>query len=259
MTQFSKDNTPGMQAAVTSKESQVWWSGRGGQNLLATNPLQLDAANVDAGNSPTTTIRSGNLVARNDTTGIGFLYDPDANDGRQIAVGVLEHALDMLSSGVATQRFTQMLVHGLLKENELVGLDPRAKTQLAGRFLFDDDPTASSGELMHPRGVYRKAADYTVTASDNGLLMLATNAVTFTLPTKQNGLAFRFLQTTNNNMVIAGSSDLLHKGSSGADTVTFSTTSEKIGSHVLVECLYTAESTLRWVVTNLGGTTATVA
>jgi hypothetical protein len=43
------------------------------------------------------------------------------------------------------------------------------------------------------------------------------------------------------------------------NSVTFGTTSEKIGSHVLVECLYTAAGTLKWLVTNLGGTTATVA
>ena len=41
--------------------------------------------------------------------------------------------------------------------------------------------------------------------------------------------------------------------------MTFSTASEKIGSHVLVECIYTADSTLKWLVSNLGGTTATVA
>src|SRR5690606_17401421 len=101
--------------------------------------------------------------------------------------------------------------------------------------------------------------NYTVLASDNGLLFLATAAVTFTLPTKQNGLAFRFAQSADANLVISGSSDIIHKGNAGASTVTFSTASEKIGSHVLVECIYTAASTLKWLVTNLGGTTATVA
>ena len=58
---------------------------------------------------------------------------------------------------------------------------------------------------MHPRGIYRKSGNYTVTADDNGLLFLATAAVTFTLPTKQNGLAFRFAQTADANLVITGS------------------------------------------------------
>ena len=69
----------------------------------------------------------------------------------------------------------------------------------------------------------------------------------FTLPVKANGLAFRFLQTANAALTITGSSDLIHKGSAGGSSVTFSTTNEKIGSHALVECIYTANSTLRWL------------
>ena len=113
--------------------------------------------------------------------------------------------------------------------------------------------------LMHPRGIYRKSANYTVTLSDNGLLFLATAAVTFTLPTKQNGLAFRFAQTADFNLVISGSADMIAKGNAAATTVTFSTANEKIGSQVLVECLYVNTSTLKWLVTNLGATTPTVA
>jgi hypothetical protein len=60
-------------------------------------------------------------------------------------------------------------------------------------------------------------------------------------------------------LVIQGSTDIVHKSSIGASTVTFSTASQKIGRHVLVECMYIAANTLKWVVSNLGGTTATVA
>jgi hypothetical protein len=258
MSHFTSGNTPGFQARVESAETQIWWAGRGGQSLIATQPITLDSAVVDAGNSPTTTIRGGQVLALN-SSGKAVLYDPDATDGTQIAVGLLERAQDMLVDGVATDRFTQMLVHGLAKEGELLNLDPRAKQQLAGRFLFDDDLSASAGELMHPRGVVRKTTSYTVLASENGLLFLATAAATFTLPTKQNGLAFRFAQSADADLVISGSSDIIHKGNAVASSVTFSTASEKIGSHVLVECIYTSTSTLKWLVTNLGGTTATVA
>ena len=258
MSEFSSGHTPGFQSQVDSEESQVWWSGRNGQNLIATQKTTLDSATTDSGNTPTTTLRGGNLLAVDDTSGKAHVYDPDANNGRQIAVGILEKHQDMLADGVATDRFTQMLVHGLLKESELVGLDPRAKVQLAGRFVFDGDIRAGAG-AMQPRGIYRKSADYTVTASDDGLLLIATAAVNFTLPTKQNGLSFRFLQTADANLVVTGSNDIVHKGDAAASTVTFSTASEKIGSHVLVECMYTAASTLLWIVTNLGGTTATVA
>jgi len=204
-------------------------------------------------------VRGGNLLAIADSTGKANLYSADANDGLQIAVGILEHHQDMLVNGTATDRFTQMLVHGLVRDNELIGIDPRAQQQLGLRFLFDRETSPQAGVLMHPRGIYRKSANYTVTPADNGLLFLATAAVTFTLPTKQNGLAFRFAQTADANLVISGSADIIAKGNAAANTVTFSTASEKIGSQVLVECVYVGTGTLKWLVTNLGGTTPTVA
>lgn len=259
MSNFTSGNAPGFAAQVESQAADVLWAGRQGQDLAATRPITLLAAATDSGNTPATTLRGGMLLAIVDASGQAHTYSPDANDGRQIAVGILEHPQDMLVGGVATDRFTQMLVHGLVKEGELVNLDPRARQQLGGRMAFDRERSPQAGVLMHPRGVYRKSANYTVTEDDNGLLFLATAAVTFTLPTKANGLAFRFAQSADANLVIAGSSDLIHKGNAAADTVTFSTTDEKIGSQVLVECIYTGTGTLKWLVTNLGGTTASVA
>jgi hypothetical protein len=259
MSEYATGNAPGFQAAVEAEESEVTWSGRKGQDLVATRKVTIVSSASDAGNTPTTTLRGGNVLAIVDSTGKANTYSPDANDGRQIAIGILEHYQDMLVGGVATDRFTQMLVHGLVRESELIGLDPRAKQQLGQRFVFDRENSPQAGVLMHPRGIYRKAANYTVTADDNGLLLLATAAVTFTLPTKQNGLAFRFAQTADANLVISGGGSIIHKGNAAANTVTFSTANEKIGSHVLVECIYTTAGTLKWLVTNLGGTTATVA
>ena len=258
MSEFTSGNVPGVGTQQDAADTQVWWAGRHGQDLIATKKVTIDSTAVDSGNTPTTTLRGGNVMALVDATGKALTYDPDANDGRQIAMGILEKHQSMLVDGMASDRFTQMLVHGLLKQGELVGLDPRAKQQLAGRFVFDRDLAASLGVLMHPRGIYRKAANYTVTAADNGLLFLATAAVSFTLPTKQNGLAFRFFQTANADLTIASSGDLIHKNSAAASSVAFSTASQKIGSHVLVECVYIDTDTLAWIVSNLGGTTATV-
>ena len=257
MSQFNTGNAPGFRASVAGEAAQVWWSGRGGHSLIATRRVTLDDENTDSGNDPTSTLQGGNILAIEDDSGNAYLYDADANDGRQIAQGVLEQPQDMLVDGVSTDRFSQMLACGLLKEDELVGLDPRARAQLAGRFIFDDQLDAV-GVLMHPRGIYRKSTNYTVTAADNGLLFIATAEANFTLPTKENGLAFRFLQTADADMIITGSSDVVHKNSAAASTVTFGTASQRIGSHALVECMYTAEGTLKWIVSNLGGTTATV-
>jgi hypothetical protein len=259
MSEFTTGNAPGFQAAIEAQETEVTWSGRQGQDLVATRKITIINSATDSGNTPNTTLRGGNVLAIVDSSGKLNTYSPDANDGRQIAVGILEHYQDMLVGGVATDRFTQMLVHGLVRESELIGLDPRAKQQLGQRFVFDRENSPQAGVLLHPRGVYRKSSNYVVTANDNGLLLLATAGVTFTLPVKQNGLAFRFAQTADASLVIAGSADLIHKGNAAANTVTFNTASERIGSSALVECVYTNTGTLKWLVTNLGGTTAVVA
>jgi hypothetical protein len=259
MSEFTTGNAPGFQTQLDAQESEVLWSGRHGQDLVATRKITLSGAASDGGNTPNTTLRGGNVLGIVDVGGKANTYSPDANDGRQIAVGILEHNQEMLVAGVATDRFTQMLVHGLVRSSELIGLDPRAQQQLGQRFVFDREASPQAGALMHPRGIYRKSGNYTVLASDNGLLLLATAAVTFTLPAKQNGLAFRFAQTADANLVIAGSADIIAKGNAAANTVTFSTANEKIGSHVLVECMYVNTGTLKWLVTNLGATTPTVA
>lgn len=259
MSEFTSGNVPGLHASLESQEVQVTWTGRRGQDLVATRPITIDASSVDASNSPTSVLRGGLVLGIVDATGKANAYQADANDGRQIAAGVLERSQSMLVDGTATDRFTQMLVHGMVREGQLAGLDARARQQLASRFIFDREAAASVGVLMHPRGVYRKSANYAVTAADNGLLLVATAAVTFTLPAAENGLAFRFLQTADADMAIASAAaNIIHKGNAGASQVAFSTSSQKAGSQVLVECLYTGAGTLKWIVTNLGATTATV-
>lgn len=253
MSEFTSGAIPGMQTPVELTETQVTWSGRHGQSLIATQKALLAADVVDSGNTPSTTIRGGHVLAI-DANGAARLYDPDANDGQQIAVGVLEQTQDMLQDGVATQRLVSMLVHGLLKESELHGLDLRAKQQLASRFVFDRSPGVSGGELMHPRGVVRKNADYTLTAEDNGLLFIATAAVTFTLPAKANGLAFRLAQIADANLTVAGDG-IIACGNATATTVNAVSSGQKAGTQLLIECVYVAADTLKWIVSNLGGTT----
>lgn len=257
MSQFTTGNAPGFAAAVESEQSQITWSGRHGQDQVVTQRAVIHSTSVDAGNLPTTTLRAGLILAYRDSDGKATPYSPDAIDGSQIAVGVLEQHQDMLVGGVAADRFTQMVVHGLVRESEIVNLDPRARQQLAQQIVFDRKPL-SPAPLLAPRGVYRKNTSYTLTAADNGLLFLATGGATFTLPTKANGLAFRITQIADNDLTISGSSDLIHKGNASASSVVFSTSGQKIGSQVLIECVYTGSSTLKWLVTNLGGTTATV-
>ena len=91
MSDFTNGNVPGLATKVEAEESQVIWAGRCGQDLVATRRATIDSAAVDSGNSPTTTLRGGNVLALVDASGKAHTYDPDANDGRQIALGILEH------------------------------------------------------------------------------------------------------------------------------------------------------------------------
>src|SRR5262245_30743546 len=102
MSEFTSGNVPGIGTQVESGETQVWWAGRHGQALIATRKITLAAASEDSGNTPATTLRGGNVLALADASGKALPYDPDANDGRQIAMGVLEKHQDMLVGGVAT-------------------------------------------------------------------------------------------------------------------------------------------------------------
>lgn len=258
MSSFAAGNQPGFQSTITADEPQITWSGRHDQDLIATRGVTIDSTSVDSGNSPTTTLRGGTIMAIKQSTGKAHPYQANASDGTQNPIGVLEHNQDMQVDGQAQDRFTQILVQGMLKESEIHNLDPHAKEVLAGRFQFDQAPIYSDSALMHPRGTHRKSSNYTVLAEESGSLFIADAAVNFTLPTAEVGLSYRFLQTADGNLTITGSSNILFNGSSSASSLACSTSSEKIGSHILVECVYTDSSTLRWIASDLGGTTITI-
>lgn len=258
MSTSSPGGVPGFGTTLFSDESSLIWRGRHGQDQVATRPVSIGATAVDVGNTPQTTLRAGLVMAIKASDGKAYPYNPKATDGTQLAVGVLARAQDMLENGIPVERFQELLVSGLVREAELKGLDPRAKTALSGRFLFDRDMFAGAW-LGASRGVVRKEGDYTLSPSESGSLFLAAGVANFTLPLKQNGLVYRFAQSANANLVVTGQADLLAPGVAAATSITFSTANQRIGSQLQVECLYVNANDLRWLVTNLGGTTMTVA
>jgi hypothetical protein len=164
------------------------------------------------------------------------------------------------STGIVEDKYVPVIVRGNLKVSQLHNYDAQAGRQLCqlGNIL---DAPAGANALSGPRGIVF-ADGATVTAAQNGLLFQAAGAAAFTLPTPAVGLAFEFYQTANNDMSITSASsadDIVAKGDATADSVTFSTSSEKIGSHARFVCRYNAAGALRWYFSNLGGTTATVA
>lgn len=263
-------SAPGIKTTRETIESEVRWAAsQPFTNWEDNSNVKIDSTVVDSGNTPTTTIRGGQIMAIANADGNYYTYDADANDGSQDPSGILPRAQDMLDGGVATDTFGPPLVRaGGVKANELIGLDANARTILKGLgVLFDDEhdnPSAPGGAFLPVYYVEDASSDITLTAAMNGQRQLSTdaaNAVNYDLPTIAHGLVYELGQTEDQNMVItsAETGNIIAIGNKVADTVTFSTASEKIGSLVRIRAIYTDTSELRWQVENLGGTTATPA
>lgn len=254
--------TPGFSAVRSSSESNTLW-----QSFflgdVAYDPLPvINSAAVDSGNTPTSLLRPGLVMAKLDADGTWVDYDPTATDGSQEARGILVQEVNLLdfTSGSAAARMANALVIlGKAKASALLNLDQQAKTQLAMRgFTFDDD--------VWTRGPVRrtmpKTADYTVTAADHATKFTtagASGAVIFTLPAIACGLMYEFKNLVDQNMTVASAEgdNVIVDNDTSADSVAFSTTSHKIGGHVRFRAVYVS-STLKWEVEVLSPSTCTI-
>lgn len=108
-----------------------------------------------------------------------------------------------------------------------------------------------------PNQVVFKSSSYTLSTEDDGKTFYSDGVVVFTLPPKIAGLTFKFFQPNDAVLEIIGNADIIHKGSANATSVAFITAGQKLGSYVIAECV-DVQGTLKWLISNLGGTTATV-
>lgn len=273
MALFDFNALPGLSSAVENAERVFLWGKH--EQVLFRSAVLLSTA-TDKGNTPTTTLRAG-LVLAQLSTGKWSPYDADASDGSELAMGVLATEVKMLDlSGTAADHLGVVVVGGPVKGGQLLynapvasastlsGADQQIRAQFQGRFVFDDDLVGNPYPWKH---TVSKAADYTVVAGDNGTVFEAiTGAVTFTLPALLDsasnpvckGMRFKFFNSVDANMVIsrAGSDTMICKNNAAAVTVTFSTSSAKIGACADV---YTNAAGTKWIVEVNGDTTATVA
>ena len=84
-----------------------------------------------------------------------------------------------------------------------------------------------------------KTANYTITKLENGTLFTNTGAeaaVVFTLPALSPFLYFRFMVTADQSVTVssAAGDDMVVFNDATADSVAFSTSSEKIGGSLLI-------------------------
>ena len=102
-----------------------------------------------------------------------------------------------------------------------------------------------------------KTGNYTVTAAETGTIFIAngSGALSFTLPTAADGLFYLFVNKADQNMTITyGTTDkIITFNDAAADSVAYSTSSEKIGA-----CALAFSDGTNWYVINLSTNTATV-
>jgi hypothetical protein len=255
---------PGIGTAIETAENEFMW---GREELKVRLGVQVSGAARDAGNtSNTTTLRKGLILGQiTAQPGLWKQYDPAATDGSQVAGCVLSVDLTVVDPfGSNAARFAWAVFGGCLKAANVYGLDAVARTQMRGRFWFDDE--TSSPYLYSPPAAVEvpKTTSYTVVAADAGKLFTTTGAggaVVFTLPTIAAGLGpFEFLNTVDQSMTIASAGSLdniLTFNDLAADSIAFSTAGNKIGARARLRA--NAAGTL-WYAEILGGAhTLTVA
>ena len=245
---------PSVQTALETVENVFWW-GRFEQEAFIGSVI--DGAARDAGNSgDTTVLRPGLLLGK--VTSSGKLKE------------CYSQKMQRLGSN-ADRWLGWVYCWGFLKADRILvpgqvnfGLSGQTnehiiRKQLNSRFTFSDDLAGNS--FGGYNNVVAKTDDYSVTEADNTLFTNtgASGAVNFTLDADghtKKGLRYGFFVTADQNVTItSGTADKMYTfNDAAADSVAFSTSSEKIGGYVEVY-----SDGAGWIVIHSGANTLTVA
>lgn len=263
---------PGISALSQTTEKVVWFGRE--ESQLFVGPNMIGAAAVDAGNTPTTTLRAGLIMGRKTSDSLWYQWNPDGTDGTEVPGAVLLGPdINMLDANgsVENKGGIMMLMQGGLKVADLLiegtaftssSSEQLARRLMAKRFVFNDDLQGKFAISERTRREIAKTADYTVTEADNGTLFTNTGAggaVIFTLPALQAGLVYEFLVVADQTVTVASAAgdDIVAFNDASADSLAFSTGGQKIGGHLV---LRTNAAGTKWYVDNLSpGNTITVA
>lgn len=268
---FSYDGAyalPGVRDEVTTYENQ-FWIGRVEQQLWF--PTVISGAARDSGKGTyTQVLRPGLILGRITATNKLIEWTPTATDGSERVFGILDLSLNMQRLGNNQDRYmSQTLIRGyvdparlLIPGQSSLGISGnslefllRAQLHQAG-FLLSDN---FYGNPTPWRDIIAKTADYTVLEADNNVLFTnrgASGAVNFTLPaTAKKGLRFGFYVAAGQDVTVtAGTADtMVAFNDAAADSIAYSTSSEKIGA--MVEVI--GDGTGWLVVNHLGAETQT--
>lgn len=259
MSRIGQFGIPGQSASIFSAAREIFWGGDASRIEILRLHSQIDEASVDAGAAVTSTLRAGLILGKTTSGGQLKQWDTAATDGSQWLHSVNEHELSTLSAyGGTRDLFAPTVVRAPLKAAALlikgVALVGHADEFLARRSLArmgcvldDDTQNVLSGANQR---LVTKTATGAITAAENGSLFIVNGAgaVVLTLPAIQAGLIYSFLNIADQNVTVTSvaGDDIIILNDLSADSVAFSTASEKIGAQVTVRAEYVA-GTLKWI------------
>ena len=241
---------PGLTTSRETYEAEFRW-GSQFQGVFA-NAL-ISGSAIDSGNSPTFELRPGLLLGQTISTGKYTTYSPTATDGSEVASAILIEALRMLDfSNVATDRFYAVLVGGPVQASKILNLDLMARQQM-DKFIFDDIFQMMGGHWFPFKRWQSKTASYSIVANDNYTNfdnLGSSGTVVFTLPAVANGYYFGFSGMANNTITVTSNEggNIVALNNLIANSVTFSTSGQIIGSHFRV---YSNPAGTKWLVENV--------
>lgn len=251
---------PGIGADRTVAESEILWGSDQARNAVLWKGMVISGAARDAGNSPTTVLRPGLLMGVVTTTGELEEWDADASDGTENLAAILDTELRAQDFDATNQDrvFRAIVSRAALKVRSLLiqgsALVGHADEYLARRqlryagFVLDDDPFGY--KAGQPRFATVTGASDTLTADENGTTLFYSNAgaVAVTLPAIQPGLEFTVIRTADEELVVssAAGDDIIVGHDLSADSVTFTTGGQQIGTNLRFRSAYVG-GTLKWI------------
>jgi hypothetical protein len=245
---------PGVAAIDRTTEAEILWGGDASKGLAVWKSGVIEGATRDAGATPTTILRPGLVLGQLDADSNYTDYDPDAEDGSEVATAILGTEMRSQDFNATDQdRVFRVLVKGLVKAGSLKGLDDQARVQLGPRFVFDDDLVGSHNYLGLPWKNEQVIADTVLTAADAGKRIVCTTAdCDITLPAiaTSQGFAVEVLRASDHELaIISAEGDNMIVGNDlSADSVTWTTASEQTGVRVKVEHIHVG-TTPKWLLT----------
>lgn len=254
----------GMDAAVYT--APIVTVVRGYYGTAIPTAITIGSASVDAGNTPTTMLRAGLILAKKTSDGKYYPATATATDGTQNAELILAESVNMLdANGTAQDRASaEVYSGGVFSGSSLPSGSgagcfttlTRRQLEGTGKFQFDDD-NLNAGKGIVQRAAYEvtKTAAYTIVAGDNGTRFDntgATASATLTLPAIAAGYEFLVRANANQALIVASpeGSNIIAKNNLTASNLAYSTSGQIIGGTLSIKSNMAGT---KWEATNLSG------